>query len=397
VKRLIILVSVFALNCSGASKDAKSPFRIGVVENQFDHVETILQKMKIPFKMIKPRDIESENIYQAYDAIFFPCGAEMQLNSSVNIMSRGSQIQGMSLTDQYYKVDMKKTGELIAGFVQKGGSAYFSDFSYKYLQSAFPVFSFYKDFPYLGLEGQGKVFVQGELTSYIPQSSLSIYFNHQGWIFPAEIKSGKSFLTAEAVTPIGTKRSAIAALMNEKKGIIIYSSYHDISDPYGIMRFMIMRTVNKRNTDEMENLVSRWGQIKQTMVTDRVLAGETSRTFNIPLKNGKNTLYFLASSGKWQIDILSSSGALIHSFDNVGSEYVVTFLYRADENGIVRAVSLDKEKGQVITFESATGIRLFPYWIHFAFALLGLGILVGYLVFIHTARWKGRVRMPIGQ
>jgi hypothetical protein len=396
VKKLIILVSVVALSCSGASRDAKAPLRVGVVENQFDHVETILQKMKIPFKMIKPRDIESESLYQNYDAIFYPCGAEMQLNSSVNIMSRGSQIQGMSLTDQYYKVDMKKTGELIARFIQEGGSAYFSDFSYKYLQSAFSPFSFYKDFPYVGLEGQVKVSVQGELPSYLPQQSISVYFNHQGWIFPSDIKAGEPFLSAEATTPIGVKRSAIAALIKEKKGLVVFSSYHDVSDPYGIMRYMIMRTVNKRDTDAMETLVHRWGQIRQTMVTDRVLSGENSRTFSVALKKGSNTVYFLASSGNWQIDIFDGSGALIHSFDGAGSEYIHSFESPSDGRGIVRAVSLDKEKGQVICFASATGFRLFPYWLHTALALLGFVLLVGYFVFIHRARWKGRVRMPIG-
>jgi hypothetical protein len=393
VKSLLFAAAVL-LGCTylNASEPIAPP-RVGVIENQYDHVEKLLQKMKIPHTMIKYRDIENENMYQSYDALFFPCGAEMQLNTSINVLARGSQIRSMSLSEQYYKVDMKKTGEYISAYIKNGGAAYFTDWSFKFLQSGFNSFSFFRSFEYLGYPGQYKVKVQGELSSYILSPVIPLTFSHPGWTVPSEIKSAEILLSTDVDIPnLGMKHAPIAALIREKKGIALFSSYHDATDQFGLMRYLILRTIYKREVDELSQTVSRWGQSLRTIVVDKVLAGEIAHTFAVKRKEGTNTVYFKATEGLWQIDIFDNAGQLLYSNENTGSDFTCSFESENNEPGFVKIISLDKEKGKVFTVASASGFRLFPYWLHTCIFLLGVGLIAAYLVFFRQNRWKGRMR-----
>ncbi|HNX57969.1 MAG TPA: hypothetical protein PKK43_02640, partial [Spirochaetota bacterium] len=86
------------LSCS-KSEDTILPARVGVVENQFDNIQNVLKRYHIDYTMIKYRDIENQSIYTSFDALFFPCGAEPPLTSSMNILSRGTHLEGVSLKD----------------------------------------------------------------------------------------------------------------------------------------------------------------------------------------------------------------------------------------------------------------------------------------------------------
>jgi len=376
------------------SEDKNQP-RIGVAENQYDHVEKYLQKLKIPFTMIKYRDIENEEIYSKYDAIFFPCGTEMPLTSSVNILSRGSHIEGVSLNEQYYKIDMKKAGKYIAKFLANGGSAYFTDFSYIYLQQSLKPFSFYKDFPFLGEAGQVKTKIDGELASYVTAPSVTLNFTHSGWTMPSDIYHAEPLLVAESDTPLGMKKSPIAALIHSGDGFALYSSYHDSSDPFGIMRYLVFRTIYKKQGDATEHNISKWEQKLMSLVVDRNIQGEAARSYPMKLKKGKNFVYFNADGGKWLIDIFDKQGDLLFSQENAGTEFSQPLKSESNAIVTVKIIPLEVGKFYVYTAATASGMRFIPYFIHTALGILAFAILFIYVIFLRRNRSTGRIRLPI--
>lgn len=375
------------------SADSKKPkaLRIGIVENQYDHAEAYLTKAKIDYSFIKYRDLEKESTYKSYDVIFFPCGAELPLTSSVNILSRGTHIEGVTLNDQYYKIDMKLTGKYIKKFIEEGGSAYFSDFSFRYLQDALSPFSFYKDFPYIGLPGQVKCTPSGELFSYMQGPAyLSLY--HSGWIVPSEISNAETLLSGDCETPLGIKNAPLASLIRREKGNAVYTTYHDSSDPFGIMRYLIFRTIYKNNIDEAEDYISKWEQTKLSIVVDRTLSGESSRVYRMKLKKGRNYLYFRADSGVWQIDIFDAKGSFLFTKENTGTDFVY-FIKSPDGTDItVKIIPLDPSKFNVYTASTAAGFRIFPYYLRIILGSIGFVLLFFYLRFLKRQRFKGRVR-----
>ncbi|HEY1405603.1 MAG TPA: hypothetical protein VF857_03250 [Spirochaetota bacterium] len=369
---------------------SQQPVRIGVVENQYDHVEKLLKKYKINYGMIKYRDLEKKSLYDSFDVLFFPCGAEPPLTSSVNILSRGVHIEGVSLNDQYYKIDIEKTGSFLKDFISNGGSAYFSDFSYRYLQESIKPFSFYKDFPYVGLSGTMKALPQGELKSYILSPSLALSVTHEGWVIPSEIHGSEVLLTAESETPLGMKKSPIAALIKHDSGQVVYSSYHDENDTFGIMRYLILKTIYTRETNALSSYVKKWEQRIETTIVDRSLAGETARYYSMTVKNGRNDIYFRSDGGEWQIDLFDASGLLLYSFDGVDDDFHYGFKIRGDQQILVKIVPLSVEKFHVYSAITASGFRFFPYYLHALFGFIALILIGFYIRYLHIERFKGK-------
>ena len=372
--------------------EAPKPLRVGVVENQYDHVEKLLQKYRVDFIAVKYRDLEKESLYSQLDALLIPCGAEPPLTSSVNILARGTHIQGVTLNDQYYKLDMTVTGKQIRRFMEKGGAVYFSDFSYRYLQDSIAPFSFFKDFPYAGLEGQLKAEPRNDLYCYT-QGSISLYMPHSGWVAPSEVRNAEVLLSAECDTPLGMKVSPIAALIPCEKGSAMFTSYHDPNDPYGIMRYCLLRTIYKREIDSIRDYILKWEQTPLSNIVDKSLSGENVRQYRLKVSGDGSYLYFRADGGLWQIDILDERGMFLYSKDAIGKEFHYYVPSRGGKEITVKVVPLDREKFHVYTASTARGFRLFPYYLRIIIGSIGAIVLFFYLRFLRRQRFKGRVRV----
>ncbi|MGL4370729.1 MAG: hypothetical protein ACRCUT_13815 [Spirochaetota bacterium] len=368
------------------------PLRVGVAQNQFDRVDLLLKKYQIDHSMITYRDLEKESLYKKYDVLFFPCGVELPLTSSVNILSRGIHLEGVTLNDQYYKINMKLTGKYIREFIEDGGSAYFSDFSFRYLQEAFPVFSFYKDFPYTGMAGQVKAAVSGELSSYI-EGSLYLNLSHSGWVVPSDIKESIPVLSGDCETPLGIKNAPLSSLIKREKGLAVFTTYHDVSDPFGIMRYLIMRTVYKRTADEAEGYVRKWEQNLLSLVVDKSLSGESARQYRLKAGKGSTYIYFRTDSGEWQVDIFDAKGAFLYSKENTGNEFIYKIKMPEKCDVIVKITPIDSRKFRVYSVASAGGFRIFPYYLHILIGAAGFLLLCFYMRVLKRQRFKGRVRV----
>ena len=388
---IAVLPALFASKIYAADKSDFSFMRVGIVENQYDHIEKLLTKYKIPYTIVKYRDLEKEQLYSQLDALFIPCGAEPPLTSSVNILSRGTHLEGVTINDQYYKIDAVQTGKYIRRFIEKGGSVYVSDFSFSYLQSALSSFSFYKDFPFIGLSGTFRAECKNDL-SYYQQGSVNLEMNHSGWVAPAEIRGSESLLTGNVETPLGLKNTTIAAMTSLKQGIALYTSYHSENDPYSLMRYYVLRTVYNRDLENMRNYIRKWEQSPQTIIVDKSLPGETARTYRLKVRIGGSYLYIKTDGGIWKIDIFDNKGTFLYSEEAVSGGFSYFIPSGNGKDIFLKLIPLDKEKFHVYTAATAYGFRLFPYYLRVMIACVGMVLLVLYLRFLKRQRFKGRVR-----
>lgn len=382
---------LFSVAAEAAENSDFSPIRVGIVENQYDHVEKLLTKYKIPYTMIKYRDLEKESLYSQLDALMIPCGAEPPLTSSVNILSRGTHLEGVTLNDQYYKIDSIQTGKYIRRFIEKGGAVYVSDFSFSYLQSALTPFSFFKDFPYIGLAGSVRAECKNDLSHY-QQGAINLEMSHSGWVTPSEIRGSESLLTGNVDTPLGMKNTPLAALISLEKGIALYTSYHSENDPCSLMRYYIFRTVYNRDLERMETYIRKWEQSPQTIVVDKSLPGETFRQYRLKVRIGGSYLYFKTDGGIWKVDIFDEKGSFLYSEDAVSGSFSYFVPSGNGKDIYLKLIPLDKEKFHVYTAATAYGFRLFPYYLRIIIGSFGMVLLVLYLRFLKRQRFKGRVR-----
>ena len=364
--------------------------KIGVVANQYDHVEKILQKYKVPYKMIPYGDIEKESIYTDFDVLFFPCGSEMPLNSSMNILAHGSQISSVTLNDQYYKVDIKKVGQYISAFIARGGSAYFSDFSFRYLHEGSGIFSFYKDFPYIGYPGSFKAIPTGEFEPFSSKEAITLGVAHSGWVVPSEVKKSDVFLFADCATGLGQKRAPIGFVYRVNEGAAVYTSYHDSNDTDRVMRFVLMRTILNKYSVAAAHYVKKWEQKSLSIVVDSVLSGESYHSYTVKLVKGRNYLYF-GGKGSWRIDILRSNGLPEYSNSSIFDGFIYPMKRDSQDEIRVRVFPVGVNANRIFSLTTAHGLRVFPYYMHI---LLGAGavfLLFIYIRYLSRQRYRGKV------
>jgi len=387
---ILLSVCMSLLSCS-KSEDTILPARVGVVENQFDNIQNVLKRYHIDYTMIKYRDIENQSIYTSFDALFFPCGAEPPLTSSMNILSRGTHLEGVSLKDDYYKVDTVKSGVFLKDFFKRGGAAYFSDFSFKYLQDSVKVFTFYKDFPYIGRAGQLKAEVSGDFKAYTGFRSVVLNIGHEGWVIPDHIRNGETLLSARAETPLGVKTAPISSLIRKGAGQMVFTSYHNDNDNTGIVRYMIMRTIYKREIEALSELAAKWEQTVQSRIADKSLSGESARSYSMKVLKGRNDLYFRNNGGQWQIDIFDRDGSFIYSYDMIGKDFRYELNSSDDKNISVKIIPLSTAKFNSYTVITASGMRVMPYYLHIIVIFIGLVLIIIYIRYLRIERFRGKV------
>ena len=126
---LVLLTFFFTSLCY--SKTQKRIKDIVVVNAKYDKIEKILDKYRIPYKIYNYRDLETDEIYNRHRAIFFPCGVKKLIETNVNILSRGTSIQSVSLKKDFLDINEDKIIKNIKTFIENGGTTYFSGYSYE--------------------------------------------------------------------------------------------------------------------------------------------------------------------------------------------------------------------------------------------------------------------------
>lgn len=286
---------------------------VAVVQGEFDKVGSILQKLRIPYEKISYRDIEREETYSKFRAIFFPCGIGLPVESSVSVLSRRSRIEAVLLRDGYYDIDSKRVFKGIVNFVDSGGSAYFSGYSFKYLQGAYNAFEFFDGFPFMGMSGKIDMTYRDSLQAFSGMERITLPVHHSGWVAVKSIKDSEVLAEGIFETPRGQRRGPVAAILSREKGEALYTSYHRNDRISELTRFMIYRVACRFLLTSLLDLVDRYGQRVNQRIIDSVFDYENCRIYRLKLERGENTIYFISEGDNYQIDVFGDKSDLITS------------------------------------------------------------------------------------
>ncbi len=360
--------------------------RVGVVKGEYEKIEDILKDFKINFKYIKYKKIEKIETYKNFDVIFLPCGIDPSIQTNIDILSRGKDFTGLSLKDEYYKVDGDKTGKNLKIFIAGGGIVYFSDFSCKYLQKALKCVKYYKNFPHLGMEGFLKIKTEEELHAYSLNKINPVYLNHAGWVFPADIVNGKILMHAQAETPLGIRKTILGAIVPFQRGEAVYSGLHLENLENGLKRFFIFRTIYGNYLIKIKEYLTEWEQKALTSIVDKSLPEEIFRKYTLKTDQNNNYLYFFPNKGEWQIDLFDNTGKLLLSKQGIKSAFYYKLPVLYSQKISLKIFSNSKIRYALYAALSVTGKRNNTISIYYYF---GISSFILILVFIFIIRRPG--------
>ncbi|TAL33832.1 MAG: hypothetical protein EPN93_13185 [Spirochaetes bacterium] len=350
---------------------------IAVVRSQFDPMEKTLALYKIPCTLIRYADLEDPLVFESYRAIFFPSGIESPLEANVNILSRGTSIQGVFLKEDYYEVDTHKAYQNIRDFIKSGGLGYFSGFSYHLLDGAFGEFTFFDDFPFMGLSGPLELYLYGELRSYYSMDRLSRSVPHSGWVALQSIGDSETLADGQFDTPRGTQTGPILARLERGKGEAYYASYYDDESTNGIKRFFTYRIAFNEMLKAVQSRVHMWDQKYLAGIVDSVLPGESCRSYSIQLSKGRHTLYFLSRQDYFQVDLLDKNNAIVASTQPWLKEFEWPIKVSRDASYTIKIYPYPGGRFVPYAFAVGSGSRLLPYWRTIILVLFFVSIIAG--------------------
>ncbi|HSV98023.1 MAG TPA: hypothetical protein VLM75_13970 [Spirochaetota bacterium] len=373
---------------------AAGPVKVAVVASRYDSVEKWLQACRIPYTVIKYADLNDPDLYIRYDALFFPSGMEPPPETSINILSRGTSIQGVTLREGHYELDRKELARKLRAFIDGGGSAYFSGYSWDILHGAYEDFSFFYGFPYIGSAGTIDLRLEDDLLGFVSMPRFSAHMPFSGWVAVKSIGDADVLAGGRFQTPRGEKEGPVIARLKRNRGEAYYTGYYagEIGNP--IMRFLIIRVAFRRLLTALEASAGRWDQTSGITLVDMLLPGETSRRYAVPLRKGRNTIYFGSDAGFFQADVYSGDEIIAsrQTWDKVFSLDV-----RAAGEGPYGLRVYPAGNGRHIPFAISVkhGPRLIPYFWRVVLVFLFLSVITA-LVFINRfmnpRKYSGRAR-----
>ena len=305
---MLLTAMILSFNLVMASPD------IAVVDSLYDRVSPDLTAWHISHDVIQPRDLENPDTLAKYGAIFFPCGMDAPLDTSINLMSRGTSIQSVTLKKEYYEPRKDRIGKNMRDYIRKGGYAYFSGYAFKYLQETWPLLHFFDGFPYMGMSDHVEAGIYGDLAAFCGRDSMALSMSHPGWISVKRIDGADVFARASFSTPRGEKNGPLCGLVKRGAGEILWTSFHNQgNDEY--RRFTLLRIAGAPFLRETIDRVDRYDGTFMATVVDILLPGETARTYRVKLRKGKNTIFLDSACTRFQVDVYDSSMGLIQSRD----------------------------------------------------------------------------------
>ncbi len=364
---LFFLTAFFSPACGPDNEKLKN---IAVVNSKFDKIDGTISKYGIPYKSCNYSDLENSELYGKYRLIFFPCGIESTIETNIDILSRGTSIHSVSLKKDFSEVNEEKICKNIKNFIENGGNAYFSDFSYKLLNGAFGIMKFHDDFPNLGISGRISLELRNDLAYFHKDQNIKVYMDHSGWVVPRTVPNSETLAESEVDTIRGNRRSPIISLIKKGAGEIIYSSYHKTTNENEISRYIIYRLAYRFLAEKLIGKASFWNQRINCTIIDSIREWENYRSYIIPAEKGNNTIYFLSEKGPFQINVFDKDNRLIISRDSRGTEFSLNIKSESFQYLILKIFPAGPKMLGAYSVVSASGIRLIPYYKNASYTLL---------------------------
>ncbi len=384
--KFIAAVFFLIFLCPGLyAQSVFNPVKVAVVEARFDSVEDTLRKYKIPFTIIPERMLENaEDLYQ-FDLIFFPCGIGISPETSINILSRGTKFEGVTLKEEYYKTDDGKVTKAVRSFLAEGGIAVFNDYSIPLLARTTKRLKFYNDFPNIGLSGYYTSVATGDFENFLGRRQYGVNFPHAGWVVVSHSYSNDNFFSAEVNTPVGIKSAVISGKIPFEKGTAYFTAFHESNPMNELLRFLTIRAYSTNYVKKNLRYVGGWDMETYSILNDISLLEDFARTYKINKNSGNSTLFVFFSGGEWLVEVYSKDMNLLYSVENQG-DILKLDLDSPDEEIIVKTVRLSEESGLVYSIIVGKGLRLFPYYKRATIWTVLIVLVLSYLFYMKKRR-----------
>jgi hypothetical protein len=351
---------------------------IAVVKSRYDNIELVLSNYRIPYTLIEYNDLEKEDTFTSYNAIFLPSGLSSYYESNIAVNSKGKEIRSVNIAEDFFELDTKKFSRLFRSFTKNGGASYFSGYSYKLLSEAYDIFEFFYDFPYMGEPGRIEATAENDLARFILSNKAALYMGYTGWITIKEAKDSELLSESVFQTPRGEKTGPVSILHRDGKGEILYTSYY--STVYSeFKRFNIYRVAGNSLKNELLFLVSKNFQKVTGIILDAFLGDEASRLYLIKLYRGNNTLYFLSGNTPFMFEIYNPDMELTVSVDRRDLSQTYNIMSKDDDYCFIRIYPSTSSRFDIFAIISAKG-AIFSKGVKITLALF-----VSIIVLIFTA------------
>lgn len=382
-----IIAILLWLSCICTPVLAAAP-RIGVVSARFDDIAKLFDSFKIEYTSLSIRDCQEYGKLETLDVLCLPCGVEPPVESSISVVARRYRIQGVDLKQEYREINYDLIYDNIERFIRDGGTAYFSDYSYKYLQHIAKPFKFFRDFPHAGISGPSEVTIDGDLAAFFDDTRIRLVMTHNGWVALRDAK-GEVLARGEFRTPSGSREGPICVRLNIGSGKAYYTSFHSSRWEREYMRFFVYRMAGDAALKRISERAARWDQNIETSVVDAFIPGEYYRTYAMTMPADTATLYVETGNRcRFQVDLFDKSNSMVASYYPVSASDSIVI--KGDAGEKVR-VSIYPERGEthrLYALGIAGGTQVFPY-IHF-FKWTGIGVLVLIVLKAIWKTWKPR-------
>ena len=157
---------------------AKPRNRVAVIKSRYDDVDKVLTAFRIPHDVLSYRDLEAPEKIERYRSLFVPSGVDYPIEEMLDVYANNFRFKSVALKPDFYEVDKDRVARTLRRFVKKGGSAYFSGYSYEYLQKAFDMLEFFNNFPYMGMPARIEAAVYNDLSRFSAKKRMALYMDH---------------------------------------------------------------------------------------------------------------------------------------------------------------------------------------------------------------------------
>lgn len=359
--------------------------KVAIVKSRYDKIESVISSLRIKYDLLEYRDLENMEIFRKYSMIFFPCGMEYPLETTINVQARRTNIQSVTLNDEYHDVNKTVVADNIKEYIKNGGSAYFSDYSFDHLNRAFGMMNFFDRFPYMGLSERIDLELKGDLRSFLSRDKVQVSFNHTGWIAIQRVSGAEILASAKFETARGEKSGPLAFASFLGEGQAMYITPHE-NELSAIKRFFIMRGISLDIIKKIHKTANLWDQEVLGTVSDFFNYGESARSYRFDVKSGTNYIYFSAEKGSYQIDVFDTDMNIIESRDIAGTEQMFRVASKKDGHVNFRVYPSVADRHSLFAAVCVSGIRLFPYFFNI---LIIIGSISAFVLFLYGFRLMG--------
>lgn len=392
---VVIAGDVFAKPKAIRKKPARPRNRVAVVQSRYDDVDKVLTSFRIPHDLLVYRDLERPEKIAPYRALFVPSGVDYPIEEMLDVYANNFRFKSVALKPDFYEVDKEKVARSLRRFVKRGGSAYFSGYSYEYVQKAFDMLEYFDNFPYMGMPARIEASVYNDLARFSTKKRMALYMDHPGWIALRGVDDAEVIAFAAFDTPRGVRSGPVSFLARRGSGELLYTSY-DSTVFSDFRRFNIYRVAGAHLLERLEDEAGRWSQTVSGRIANAIHDGEYAETHRVDLEKGSNTIYFYSEKEFYQIDIVDRGLSLIESRDLPLREQIFTVKSAGRDHCYIRLYPYGSDRFGMYAVVSASGRRIIPY-LYYVLAVLGVAAAVCLLFLAYPVLFRkgytGRSRL----